>query len=91
MPASDQPVKVFEDRAMRGAWRVEKISPDGGYDDVQVFIGPDTREKAIRLQPNLRRVRSDPERPLNLLTPDTDTEAGALRAGGASTTSVSIS
>lgn len=48
MQASDQRAKVFEDGLLRGAWRVEKMSPDGGYDDVQVFIGPDACEKAIR-------------------------------------------
>jgi hypothetical protein len=40
--------KLFEDSDNPGVWRVEKRNAEGGYDDLQVFIGPDAREKATR-------------------------------------------
>jgi hypothetical protein len=44
----DLGAKVFEDRAVPGNWRVEKMDEDGGYDVVKVFTGPDARDQAIR-------------------------------------------
>jgi hypothetical protein len=46
--SADVRAKVYEDHENPGVWRVEKLNADAGYDDLQVFIGPDAREKAIR-------------------------------------------
>lgn len=46
--ADDLRAKVFEDRAIPGAWRVEKMDEDGGYELVKVFTGTRARQNAIR-------------------------------------------
>ena len=43
----DLRAKVFRDRVDRAAWRVEKIDEDGGYKCVEVFAGPNARQRAI--------------------------------------------
>jgi hypothetical protein len=45
MRDDDLRAKVFEDRAVPGQWRVEKI--DGGYDGLATFTGPNAREHAM--------------------------------------------
>jgi hypothetical protein len=39
--------KVFQDRVMRGDWRVECEVEDGAI-EVAIFSGPNARERAIR-------------------------------------------
>jgi hypothetical protein len=43
----DLRAKVFCDRIDSAAWRVEKIDEDGGYECVEVFAGPNARQRAI--------------------------------------------
>nr|UXE45992.1 hypothetical protein Hi04_10k_c5482_00038 [uncultured bacterium] len=43
----DLRAKVFQDREDRDGWRVEKIDEDGGYECVEVFAGPNARQRAI--------------------------------------------
>jgi len=45
--ADDLRAKVFADRELPDAWRVEKMDADGGYECVEVFAGPNARERAI--------------------------------------------
>jgi hypothetical protein len=35
------------DRELTGAWRVEKMDADGGYECVEVFAGSNGRQRAI--------------------------------------------
>lgn len=44
---NDLRAKVFADRELPGAWRVEKMDADGGYECVEVFGGLNARERAI--------------------------------------------
>ena len=39
--------KVFEDRDIPGAWRVEKMDKDGAYVAFATFAGPHARQHAI--------------------------------------------
>jgi hypothetical protein len=39
--------KVFRDREHREGWPVEKMDEDGGYECVEVFAGPNARQRAI--------------------------------------------
>jgi hypothetical protein len=45
--ADDLRAKVFVDREIEGAWRVEKMDEDGGYECVELFSGPNARQRAI--------------------------------------------
>jgi hypothetical protein len=45
--ADDVRAKVLRDRASRAAWRVEKMDRDGGYEAIEIFSGPNARERAI--------------------------------------------
>lgn len=45
--ADDLRAKVFRDRERRGDWRVEKMDEDGGYECVEIFAGPNARQRAI--------------------------------------------
>jgi hypothetical protein len=44
---NDLRAKVFEDREVRGRWRVEKMDSRGGYEEVVMFDGPDARWEAM--------------------------------------------
>ena len=39
--------KLFEDRAVPGDWRVERIAEDGAC-EVAIFSGPDAYQRAVR-------------------------------------------
>ena len=43
----DLRTKVFRDRIIRNNWRVEKMDRDGGYEAIEIFAGPDARQRAI--------------------------------------------
>jgi hypothetical protein len=45
--ADDLRAKVFQDREHPSDWRVEKMDEDGRYECVEVFAGPNARERAI--------------------------------------------
>jgi hypothetical protein len=45
--ADDLRAKVFRDRIVREVWRVEKMDQDGGYECIEIFTGPNARERAI--------------------------------------------
>jgi hypothetical protein len=47
MTADDLRAKVVEDRAIPGAWRVEKMDKDGGYEMFAIFAGPSARQNAV--------------------------------------------
>jgi hypothetical protein len=44
---ADLRAKVFEDRAVPGQWRVEKMDADGGVECIEIFSGPSARQRAI--------------------------------------------
>lgn len=37
---------MFRDRVDRDQWRVEKMDGDGSYECVEVFAGPNARQRA---------------------------------------------
>jgi hypothetical protein len=43
----DLRAKIFQDRVDRDAWRAEKMDEDGGYECVEIFAGPNARQRAI--------------------------------------------
>jgi len=43
----DLRAKVFRDRINRDGWLVEKLDEDGGYECVEVFAGPNARQRAL--------------------------------------------
>ena len=45
--ADDLRAKVFRDRINRDAWRVYKMDTDGGVECIEIFGGPNARERAI--------------------------------------------
>jgi len=45
--ADDLRAKIFRDRIVREVWRVEKMDQDGGYECIEIFTGPNARERAI--------------------------------------------
>jgi hypothetical protein len=45
--ADDLRAKVFRDRVDPAKWRVEKMDEDRGYECVEVFAGPNARQRAI--------------------------------------------
>ena len=45
--ADDLRAKVFEDRIVRDDWRVEKMDRDGGVEYIEIFAGPNARQRAI--------------------------------------------
>jgi hypothetical protein len=45
--ADDLRSKVFHDRIVRENWRVEKMDRDGGVECIEIFAGPNARERAI--------------------------------------------
>jgi hypothetical protein len=45
--ADDLRAKVFRDREHPSDWRVEKMDEDGSYECVEVFAGPNARQRAI--------------------------------------------
>jgi hypothetical protein len=45
--ADDLRAKIFRDRIVRDQWRVEKMDKDGGYEAIEIFSGPNARERAI--------------------------------------------
>jgi hypothetical protein len=47
MTADGLRAKVFEDRTITGAWCVEKMNEDGGYEVFAIFAGPNARQNAI--------------------------------------------
>jgi hypothetical protein len=47
MAAIDRGAKIFEEAAIPGAWRVEKVDEDGGYIAFAIFAGPNARQHAI--------------------------------------------
>jgi hypothetical protein len=54
IPRDDHPdaedllrAKLFEDRVLRSAWRVEKMETDGAI-EVAIFSGPNAYRRALR-------------------------------------------
>jgi hypothetical protein len=47
MSADGLRAKVFEDRTIPGAWRVEKMNEDGDYVAFVIFAGPNAHQNAI--------------------------------------------
>jgi hypothetical protein len=43
-----EPAKVFEDRETPGQWRVEWFDDDGACELVEIFTGPNARQRALR-------------------------------------------
>jgi hypothetical protein len=43
----DLRAKVFRDREQPAHWRVEKMDTDGGVECIEIFGGPNARERAI--------------------------------------------